>query len=539
MSAKGAEVLERQLAAAARGESRCRILQDAEPVCDLGWREVYSRACTAAQSLADCPDLRPGGRIALAMPLGIEFVVAVQACWLAGLCVTVVPSSDGVPSERYLRELGFDAMLGSDDPARFTGGIPTYSIERLIRRTSHESRYEGPMAVDPRLPAVMQLTSGSTGAPRAVVISREELASHCQIVAKALGATSSDIFASWLPLHHDMGFIGMFSTAMLTGASVNLMDVRSFVSRPARWLEMISDHKSTVTAGPNVAFAMATRVLKQGGNLDLSSLRVAANGGEMVSLEVCRDFLAAGKKFGLSPDAIRMGYGLAEATLLVALSDEELPRIRVSRTALSTGLVRSPHSDHDSQDLPLLGAPVVDCEARIWDARDSAPAPLGHVGSIQIQKRGAPNKIWHNGRLRSAAGEDGWIDTGDLGFISNGQLVVCGRTSEVIIVGGVNLYPEDVEAAATSNGTWPGRAAAFGIRTGANTDGIALVKELSDKVDPAEYVQVKRDLSDTVYSLIGHRPRAIRLVPSGTIPRTSSGKLRRREIKSRFEDGTL
>ncbi|WP_162908445.1 AMP-binding protein, partial [Allorhizocola rhizosphaerae] len=280
--------------------------------------------------------------------------------------------------------------------------------------------------------AVLQYTSGSTSTPRGVPVTHANLAANLDAMEAVVGADALDPatarWMSWLPLYHDMGLIGFLSLPMTRGCPLVLQTPVSFALRPATWLERLSRHRATCTGGPNFAYAMLAQLLEAGADADLSSVRLMFSGGEPIDAAMMARFTAAGARHGLDPRAVVAAYGLAESTLAVSFSP------------IGEGI----RADRDGR--VRVGRAVPGTQLRITDG--------------QVEVRG-PSVV--SGYWGEPARSSEWLRTGDLGYLIDGELVICGRAKDVLFAAGRNVYPQDVEAAAARvPGVRPGGAAAFG-----------------------------------------------------------------------------
>jgi fatty-acyl-CoA synthase len=378
-----------------------------------------------------------------------------------------------------------------------------------------------------------QLTSGSTGVPKAVEISHGNLAASAIALHDGLDLDiTTDVFASWLPLSHDMGMIAFLCLPMQLGLEVAIIPPDEFLRRPIIWAELISRHHATITSGPNFAYSVLARVLQLGtdpSSIDLSSLRVAVNGAEPIDHRDIADFVAAAARFGMRPSAPMPGYGLAEVTLVVSLGAPHDPAVidRVSRRAMTEAYQAVPVDD-DSQDcrhIACVGFPVTGMEVRV--TRGGEVLAPREIGAIEL--RGptvAANYLTATGAV-TLASDGGWFDSGDLGYLDEqGRLYVCGRSKDLIVLAGRNLYPHDIERAAeTVDGVRKGCVIA--LRVDGDREGFAVLAEVHNAVDEDVRLRISRDVTARVSRHVGHLPSHVVLFPAGALPKTASGKLRR------------
>jgi acyl-CoA synthetase (AMP-forming)/AMP-acid ligase II len=370
--------------------------------------------------------------------------------------------------------------------------------------------------------AFLQYTSGSTGHPRGVMLTHKNVVSTIHFMAEAAGITVEDRVVSWLPLYHDMGLIGCAFTPPLMGTPIWLLppDLRN----PRQWLSLITEIRATFTVSPDFGYRNCVRNVRDTTGLDLSSLKTALSGAEPVRPSTIEAFES---HFALKR-VISPCYGLAEATLAVAIWPRGAPlRLDTSGRFLSVGQ-------------PCRGVSV-----RILAPRDEAPAaerPVGVEGEVCVRSPGVMQGYYNNpGETAKVLMPGGWLRTGDLGFVdTEGFLYVTGRLKDLIILGGVNLIPADIEEV-VDRVDGVRYSAAVGIdseRTG--TQRLHVVVEVrSESASPDDYHEIVREITSRVHRALGHRPARVILVRSSTIPKTSSGKIQRSRLAQMIQDDEL
>jgi acyl-CoA synthetase (AMP-forming)/AMP-acid ligase II len=386
--------------------------------------------------------------------------------------------------------------------------------------------------VDPSATALIQLTSGSTGHPRGVVLSHRAVLANLAAISEALPAGDDAREVTWLPLHHDMGLIGGLLYPLYNAFAVNVLSPLAFRSDPFLWLQAMSDVKATCTPGPPSAYAIATRLARkaQAHDLDLSALRCAMVGAEPISPHVLRDFAGAFAPCGFRPQAFFPVYGLAEATVAVTfpavLGEAHLDR--VDRVVLEREGRAVPAGDGlDALELVGVGRPLPGTELRI--VRDGEPTFERIEGEIHVRTASLMDGYYGEPEATAEAVRDGWLATGDLGYEAGGSLFVTGRLKDLIIKGGHNLMPAPIEEIAGAvEGVRAGCVAAVGVPSAARaTELVVVVAETKDPED--EHPQLARRVREAL-RLRGIAVDEVRLVEPGSIPRTTSGKVRRREV---------
>ena len=381
-------------------------------------------------------------------------------------------------------------------------------------------------------PALIQLTSGSTGHPRGVVLSHRAVLANLTAISFALPAGDDAREVTWLPLHHDMGLVGGLLYPLFNGFPVNVLSPLAFRTDPFLWLQTMSDVKATCTPAPPSAYAIATRMARkaEAHDLDLSALRCAMVGAEPIAPHVLRDFSGAFAPCGFRPQAFFPVYGLAEATVAVTFPHvlAETHVDRVDRTALEREGRAPPAGDGlDAIELVGVGRPLPGTELRI--VRDGAAVGDRVEGELHVRSPSLMDGYYGEPDATAEAIPDGWLATGDLGYIAGGSLFVTGRLKDLIIKGGHNLMPAPIEEIAGAvDGVRAGCVAAVGVASASRgTERVVVVAET--KVAADEHPQLARRVREAL-RLRGIAVDEVVLVEPGAIPRTTSGKVRRREV---------
>ncbi|HOU89807.1 MAG TPA: AMP-binding protein [Polyangiaceae bacterium] len=397
----------------------------------------------------------------------------------------------------------------------------------------------------PADPCFIQFTSGSTAAPRGVVVSHENLAANVQaFMHEGLRVTPEDSGVTWLPLYHDMGLIGFVLGPLYTRNTVTFLAPQTFLKRPLRWLETIARHRATVSFGPSSAYALVARRAAglDLGHLDLSSWRVAGCGAEPIHAPTLAAFAAALAPARFDPRALVACYGLAEATLAVTFAalGRGIASERVAATALhAEGRAVAATDPADAVELTACGRAFQDHEVAVFPPEAAAASPLPERAVGEIRVRGPSVTRGYFGEPpRGDAG--GWLRTGDLGYLAGGELFVCGRSKELVIVGGRNYFPQDLEEhAAAVPGVRRGHLVAFGARAPAgDRERVVLVVEATAR-DAAARAAIARDVARAVTAATGLPVDEVHVVRAGALPKTSSGKLRRTEVRALHAAGRL
>ena len=508
------------------------------------WPEVHAAARRAAGALR-AEGLQHGSAVGILAGEPAAIAPVAQAVWLCGGSVTMLHQ----PTART--DLGHWAeetvsVLGMIDAKLVLLGAPFDALAPVLTERGIPFRLLSDLDDgDPVTPdadvaaeddtALLQLTSGSTAEPKAVRITHRNLYANMQgMIHGAQLDVDRDVMVSWLPLFHDMGMVGFLTVPMTTGLELVSVTPTDFLSGPLLWARLISAHGGTVTAAPNFAYAVLARKLARADEeLDLSSLRLALNGAEPIDPASVAQFVEAGERFGLRPEAVMAAYGMAETALGVSFAslDTPLEVDEVDADALESGRVATPAGDGPSRRFPKLGRPLLGIEARVVDDAGRVRGER-EVGIIQLRGESVtPGYLTVDGPVATQDAE-GWLDTGDEGYLVDGQVVVCGRRKDVIIMGGRNIYPTDIErAAAEADDVRAGNAVA--IRVGAGEEGSRgresfLVAVESRRAEDAAAVKViEKDVTGRVFSAVGVRPLQVVVLGPGSLPKTPSGKLRR------------
>jgi fatty-acyl-CoA synthase len=408
-------------------------------------------------------------------------------------------------------------------------GMRVLTIEDLLDSPPAE-----PVDTDDDDVAFMQLTSGSTGSPKAVQITHRNFVANAEAMfAGAQVDADTDVIVCWLPLFHDMGMTGFLTVPMYFGVELVKVTPMDFLRDTLLWAKLIDKYKGTMTAAPNFAYNLfAKRLRRQAvpGQFDLSSLRWALSGAEQVEPADVEDLIDAGRPFGLRPEAILPAYGMAETTVAVSFTEcgSGLAVDEVDADLLAVLHRAVPATRGNTRRLAMLGPVLEGLEARIID-EDGGVLPARGVGVIQVRGGCVTRGYTTVAGFVAAQDEQGWYDTGDLGYLTEtGSIVVCGRVKDVIIMAGRNIYPTDIErAAARVPGVRPGCAVAVRLDAGHSRETFAVAVESAAWQDRKEVRRIERRVAHEVVSEVDMRPRNVVVLEPGMIPKTPSGKLRR------------
>ncbi|MEA5358686.1 fatty acyl-AMP ligase [Amycolatopsis sp., V23-08] len=543
--------------AAGRGQQRGMVTGEPKEPVRRTWAEVHEQARRIAGGLV-AGGFERGGAVAVLAAAPVLIAPTVQAVWLAGGSVTMLhqptPRTDLAEwAEDTVRVLG---MIGSDlvllgEP--FDQLAPVLAEKGIGFKLINELAGAEPLAdvvvTDEGETALLQLTSGSTADPKAVRITYGNLYSNVKaMVDRAEFDFDTDVMVSWLPTFHDMGMVGFLTVPMTFGVELVKITPVEFLTGPLIWPALITKYKGTTTAAPNFAYAIVGRRMARVENddeYDLSTLRIALNGAEPVDESAVQTFVDAGARFKMPAECVFPAYGMAEATLAVSFA----PLF----TGLTLDVVEADALEADNRAVPVpegderrgtdgvrsfavLGRPLDGLEAEIVDDKGER---LGEreVGEIRLRGEAVtPGYLTMDGPL-DTQDADGWLNTGDLGYLIDGQIVICGRRKDVIIMGGRNLYPTDIERAATSvEGVRAGNAVAVRLDAGSRRERFAVVLESKLAGDAEAEKNLVKQVSARVRDAVDMRPYAVVVLPAGSLPKTPSGKVKRAATATQFAD---
>jgi fatty-acyl-CoA synthase len=523
----------------------------------VGWSEIHDEARAVGAAL-QARGLVPGDHVAILGPTSRELITIIRGCWMAGLASMVLPlpmrmgSLDVFIDSTRGRILHGDAkLLLIDDlladfyvPAE--GDPPIMPMKAIMPGAPNVptgDALEIP-AHDPERLVILQYTSGSTSEPKGVMIPDRVLSANIDACAEAAELNRDDAMVSWLPLYHDMGLVGFLALPMTKGVDLVQAAPQDFLAHPGNWMQWLSDHRATATAGPNFSWVLATRALKRMKDLDLSRLTVALSGAEPVDPKAVDAFVAEASRFGFTAGGMFPAFGMAE----VAIGGTFPPRRRglvtdtVDRIVLETQRVAKPVVIHDEDELgltarqlPLLGKPVPGLEMKVVDPETFEELPERHVGELLLRGTSVTPGYYKRPDATAALFHEGWLCTGDLAYLLDGELVLCGRIKDVIIVGGRNVFPEDIErSVGPLDGVRAGNVIAFGMEGYKGKESVVVVAEVRVSDTSGDLGEIRERIHHRTLEVCGLPPRDVMLVTPGTLPKTSSGKLQRAKCRDEY-----
>jgi long chain fatty acid CoA FadD26 len=530
------------------------------------WQHLDLRVRALAARLAEVAE--PGDRVALLCPQGTDYVTGFLAALTAGL-VAVPLYPPGLPGHG-------DRLVAVLADARPAAVVTTARVAVEVRDLCERVRI--PAVVADRIPdtdardwpppppestAYLQYTSGSTRTPAGVEITHANVVANARQALTAYGADTQPVTCvGWLPLYHDMGLVLSVAAPVVRGLLSVLMDPAAFLHEPARWLRLLAAHPRALSAAPNFAYDYCAAAVTdaQKAELRLDGVAALINGSEPVRPGTADRFHAAFAGQGLAAEAHCPSYGLAEATVFVSAArpGEPIARFALDRDALAAGKALSARPDDPAAVLLAGCGTPVDQRVRIVDTASRAVLADGEVGEIWVQGPNVGRGYWNNaaqtmrvfgatlsegegeGEGEGAVAPGGWLRTGDLGTVLDGELIVTGRLKDLIVVDGRNHYPQDVEA--TAQDAHPAvrrdRLAAFGVPGRAGEEAVVVAEHArTAALDEIDVPALVRAVRAAVSARHGLRLADVVLVAPGTVPRTSSGKVSRALTRARYLAG--
>lgn len=527
-----------------------------EDACLEEWS--YADLQAAAQRVAgglQASGVRFGDRVGLMLPTGPDYLATFFGIlWLGAVPVPLYPPfrldqlQDYVQRQSTILSLSGVELLVSFERAKAV--LPLLKMSSTTLRqvvTASELRTFPPVG-SPRPGALglIQFTSGSTGVPKGVALTQEALLHNLRAYGFGMQLGPEDVTISWLPLYHDMGLIGTMLGSIYHGQPLVLMGPQDFLARPSRWLWAVHRYRGTVSPAPNFAYEICARKIPDSEleGLDLSSWRIALNGAEAVRPETLRRFSARFAPYGFRETSHFPAYGLAEASLAVTFPPPGRGPVidRVSRTRLEEdGVVASCGLDEPALELVSCGRPLPEMEVRVVD-REGRALPDRQRGHLEFRGPSALDCYYNNPQATAQVKDaQGWVKTGDLAYLSEGELYLTGRSKDLIVIAGRNLHPEDIEDLVGGlPGVRRGCVAAFGLLAeDQGTEALVVVAETRYGPETPDGQQLRQAITAELVRNLGLPPDQLHLVPPQTVPKTPSGKIRRSETRQRLLEGRL
>ena len=505
--------------------------------------------------------LEPGESVLIMLPTGREYFFTFFGVLLAGaIPVPVYPPGRLKQIEEHLLRHSAIAnnclariMVTVEDAKQFARLMHTRVVHLRHIVTVSELHRAGtealPLFRKPVLTSVdiafLQYTSGSTGMPKGVVLSHANLLANIRAMANVIGVTSEDVFVSWLPLYHDMGLIGAWLGSLHFACQLIIMSPLAFIARPQRWLWAIHKYGGTLSAAPNFAYELCLRRLddKDLEGLDLSSWRIACNGAEAVNPATVSEFIRRFTRYGFRPEAMMPVYGLAESTVGLAFpkpgSGPKIDRIK-RETFMDTGAaIQAEESDSGALEFVSCGEPLPGHQIRIVDPADRE-LPERIEGSLQFTGPSTTTGYFKNPEKTRELFHGEWLDSGDKGYMAEGSVFITGRSKDIIIRAGRNIYPAELEEAIGKvEGIREGNVAVFGSKSSESGTERLIVLAETRKKDEQARADIRTMINTIVTDLIGAPPDEVLLAPPNTVLKTSSGKIRRNASRDIYEHGLI
>jgi len=500
--------------------------------------------------------LQPGEMVAIMLPTCREYLYSFYGVLLAGgVPVPLYPPARLTTIEDHMtRHVGIlksagAAIMITIPEARPLAYLLRAQVDslRLILGpddlSSPSDKKFVPYHCKPGDMGFLQYTSGSTGSPKGVVLSHANLMANVRAMGAAVSANPGDVFVSWLPLYHDLGLIGANFASLVLGFPTVLMSPLAFLSRPSSWMRAIHRHRGTMSGGPNFAFELCLRRIpdEEMQGIDLASWRFAFNAAEPVSPQTIVEFEKRFAKWGLRKNCLSPSYGLAESTVGVAITvpgtawrADRLERERFTRTGEA---IEAPAGDPSPLVVIGCGTPIPGHDIRVVDGA-GMEQPDRQEGLLQFRGPSSTSGYYRNPQATKTLFAGEWVNTGDRAYLSEGTLFLTGREKDIIIRGGRNISPYELEQAVGDlAGVRRGCVAVFGsLDAATGTERVVVLAEMRDK-DTARHDDLKRMINDLAVGLIGAPADDIVLAPPATVPKTSSGKIRRNAAREFYERG--
>ncbi len=501
--------------------------------------------------------VEPGQVVAIMLPTSAAYLETFLGVLLAGgIALPIYPPERPSQLETHLERHG--QILDNAQAKLLVAPAQAQPLARLLRNqalslstvvtpdalmTAEQDPFVAmPIGADDV--AMLQYTSGSTGHPKGVVLTHAQLLANIRAMGTAIAAHPNDVFLSWLPLYHDMGLIGAWLGSLYFAMRLVLMPPTAFLGRPSRWLTRLHEHRATISGAPNFAYEVCVSRVRdeQITGIDLGSWRLAFNGAEPVSPNTIRRFAERFAKYGFRPQAMAPAYGLAEAGVCLTVPPLDRGPLfeRVERDAYQRGGEALParHGDASALEFVSSGQALPGYQLRIAD--DSGrELPDRREGRVEFRGPSATRGYMRNPEATERLFHGNWLDTGDLGYVVGGDLFITSRVKDLIKRGGRNIYPYEIEEAVGNlPGIRRGCVAAFGSSDAvARTEKLVVAAETTETVADAEALRERIDR--TVSAVLGFAPDDVALVRPDSVPKTSSGKIRRAACRELYERGDL
>ncbi len=525
----------------------------------LSYRELAEEAQNIAAGLLN-RDIQPGQAVAIMLPTGRDYFVSFYGILIAGaIPVPVYPPARMSQLEEHLKR--HTAILQNCQAAALITVPEAIGVAKLLRAqvdslhqviTAKElSQTIGALikpASNPNDIAFLQYTSGSTGSPKGVILTHANLLANIRAYGKAMEIQPSDVCISWLPLYHDMGLIGSWFGSLYFGIPLVIMSPLNFLARPQRWLRAIHRFRGTLSAGPNFAYEMCARRIRDQDieGLDLSSWRGALNGAEAISPKTMQRFCDRFAAYGFKRESMMPVYGLAESSVGLAFPPLHrgpvIDRIQREPFMQSGRAIPAPVTETNVREFVACGHPLPGHQVRIVDATGATSVELAdrQEGRLQFRGPSSTSGYYRNPDKTRELFDGDWLHSGDRAYIADGDVFITGRTKDIIIKGGRNIYPEEIEdAIGNLADISKGGVAVFGTTDSeTGTEQLIVVAETRRRDEEAQQT-LRQEINAIATDLIGMPPDDIVLAPPRSVPKTSSGKIRRASSRELYEKNAI
>ncbi len=539
---------------AAKGDKKVTFMTGDEPVTK-SWAQLHEEA-KAMAAILQSRGISHGDHVALLGPTTVDLVTAFQAVWLCGATLVVLPlpmrlssiEEFATATKTRIHRADCAAVLVDPDLAPFIEvSAEDPPMINLLELAPAPGRSTADNFVRPDYHEddlfVLQFTSGSTSEPKGVMLPNHVVAANLDAIAAAAEVdVDVDVMVSWLPLYHDMGLVGFCILPMAEGMELVLGAPQDFLASPGRWMEWISTYGGTATAGPNFSYVLATRALRRSKEtLDLSKMRIFLNGAEPVDPASVEAFIEAGERHGMRAGAVFPAFGMAELAIAGCFPK---PMTGLVTDTVDSELLELDHravpvsDDHPkARKLVELGRPVPGLEFRIVDPKTGSVLDEREVGELQIRGTSVTTGYYKRPDANADLFVDGdWLRTGDLSYLVDGSMYMCGRIKDVIIVGGRNVYPQDIERhVGEIEGIRAGNVIAFGVPGRQGKESVVVIAETrAEDLDA-----LSNEVHEQTVNAVGLPSRDVVFVRPSTLPKTSSGKLQRALCRQQYLDQKL
>lgn len=557
------ETLTAALAAVADRETTgySHLVSEKEPARLVSYAQMWRRAQRCAAAL-QALGVRPGERVGLILPDSSEFIDCIFGAMLAGaIAVPIYPPMNLGQFDAYLantthilRQAGCSVVITDARVRPILGKLMTSVPELRVIETYAAILKDVEAAAQPRGVVVrgddvafLQFTSGSTSRPKGVTLTHANLMANIQAIGGGAGirVSSESRAVSWLPLYHDMGLIGfVFTPIVFVTRGILFISPLMFLKRPSVWLRQLSEQQATITFAPNFAYGLCTTRVKESEltGVDLSYLQVAGCGAEPIQHGTLRAFADRYAPYGFRSTAFLPCYGMAEHSLAVTFVEvqADLKADRVDAEALAGRTAEAAREGHPAIEVVCCGRVFPGHGLRIVD---EAGTELHErmVGQIELKGPSVMRGYWNDPERTAEVLRDGWLRTGDLGYLAEGELYVCGRSKDLIIVHGRNYHPQDIEWQASQiEGVRRGNVVAFGLpHPDLGREYVVVAAEARAAGEEAEEEALRREIEVKVLAALSLKVDEVVLLTPGSLPKTSSGKLQRRKAAEMYARGEL